>query len=49
MRFEIEGAGYVVHRMTYGGWSYPLAAGKLQDLVKKFLPSVGTEKFFDLM
>jgi hypothetical protein len=52
MKFEIEGDHYAVFRMTYrghGGWSYPLATGKLQDLVKKFLPSVGTEKFFDLM
>jgi hypothetical protein len=52
MKFEVEGDHYAVFRMTYrgrGGWSYPLAAGKLQDLVKKFLPVVGTERFFDLM
>lgn len=52
MKFEREGDRYVAYRMTYrgrGGWSWPLATGRLQDLVKKFLPSVGTEKFFDLM
>ena len=52
MKFEIEGDHYVVFRMTYrghGGWSYPLASGKLDALVKKFLPVLGTEKFFDLI
>jgi hypothetical protein len=52
MKFEIEGDDYAVFRMTYrghGGWSYPLASGKLDALVKKFLPNVGTEKFFDLI
>lgn len=52
MKFEMEADHYVVFRMTYrgrGGWSWPLATGKLPSLLKKFLPSVGTEKFFDLM
>jgi hypothetical protein len=52
MKFEIEGDDYAVLRMTYrghGGWSYPLASGKLDALVKKFLPNVGTEKFSDIM
>ena len=52
MKFEMEGDQYVVYRMTYrgrGGWSWPLGTGKLENLVKKFLPAVGTEKFFELM
>jgi hypothetical protein len=52
MKFEREGDGYVVLRMTYrgkGGWSWPLGAGTLQQLAKKYVPSIGTENFFDLM
>ncbi len=52
MKFERESDGYVVLRMTYrgkGGWSWPLGAGKLGGLAKKFVPSIGTEAFFDLM
>ena len=52
MKFECEGDGYVALRMTYrgkGGWSWPLGAGKLRGLAMKFVPSIGTEAFFDLM
>lgn len=52
MKFEKDGERYVACRMTYrgdGGWSWPLAAGSLQELVKKLVPSIGTEKFFDLL
>lgn len=52
MKFECEGDGYVARRMTYrgkGGWSWPLGAGKLEGLAKKFVPTIGTESFFDLM
>jgi len=52
MKFEQEGAGYVVLRMTFrgkGDWSWPLGAGKLRGLAAKFVPSIGTEAFFDLM
>ena len=52
MKFEQDGAGYVVLRMTFrgkGGWSLPLGAGKLRGLAVKFVPSIGTEAFFDLM
>ena len=51
MKFEREGDGYVVLRMTYrgkGGWSWPLGAGKLPGLATKFVKSIGTEAFFDL-
>jgi len=52
MKFEPEGAGYVAFRMTYrgkGGWSWPLRSGKLCDLARKFVASIGTEEFFDLV
>jgi hypothetical protein len=52
MKFEPEGAGYVAFRMTYrgkGGWSWPLRSGKLHDLARKLVPSIGTEAFYDLM
>jgi len=52
MKFEPEGAGYVAFRMTYrgnGGWSWPLRTGKLLDLARRFVGSIGTEEFFDLM
>jgi len=52
MKFEREGDGYAVRRMTYrgkGGWSWPLGVGKLQQLAKKYVPSIGTDDFFDLM
>jgi len=38
--------------MTYrgdGGWSWPLAGGKLTELAKQYLPHLGEESFFDLM
>jgi len=49
MKFVPADPGYAVHRMTYrgdGGWSWPLDRGKLAKLVAKYLPHVGTEKFF---
>jgi hypothetical protein len=51
MKFEPEGDKYAVFRMTYsgrGGWSYPLALGKLRELAMQFVPPIGTEGFFDL-
>ena len=39
-------------RMTYrgkGGWSWPLQAGELRRLAVKFVPSIRTEEFFELM
>jgi hypothetical protein len=51
MKFEREDHGYVVHRMTYrgkGGWSWPVMDGKLVDLVKKVVSSIGTDDFFEL-
>jgi hypothetical protein len=47
-----EPGHYDVHRMTYrgeGGWSWSLAIGPLQKLVKKYLRHVGTEGFYELM
>lgn len=38
--------------MTYrgdGGWSHPIAAGKLDPLARKLVRFVGTEACFDLM
>jgi len=43
---------YIVQRMMYrgeGGWSYSLAHGPLARLVRDFVPSVGTERFFELL
>ncbi len=51
MKFEPQGNQYVVFRMTYrghGGWSYPLTSGKLATLVRQMIPSIGTDKFFEL-
>lgn len=45
-------SGYSVHRMTYrgdGGWSWPLASGSLEELLKRFLGCVGTDEFFELL
>jgi hypothetical protein len=53
MKFVLEEPGiYSVHRMTYrgdGGWSWPLASGPLNRLVKKYVKHVGTEEFFELL
>lgn len=52
MKFEREGADYVAFRMTYrgkGGWSWALQSGKLHDLARKLVKSIGTEAFFELM
>jgi hypothetical protein len=41
-----------VERMTYrgdGGWSWPLASGKIGKLAKKYLSHLGEESFFDLV
>jgi hypothetical protein len=51
MKFEREGDGYLVRRMTYrgeGGWSWPLKQGKLVDLAK-MVGKIGTEAFYELM
>ncbi|MBI2893402.1 MAG: hypothetical protein HYY06_07605 [Deltaproteobacteria bacterium] len=51
MKFEREGDGYRVLRMTYrgkGGWSWPLATGKLRELVKRFVRHINTDEFFEL-
>ena len=51
MKFEPRGDEYVVHRMTFrghGGWSYPLKSGKLAALARQMIPSIGTDKFFEL-
>ena len=47
-----EHSDYRVHRMTYrgdGGWSWPLASGSLDELLKRFLGCVGTDEFFELL
>lgn len=52
MKFERDGADYVLRRMTYrgkGGWSWGLKSGSLPDLTKKYVASLGTESFYDLM
>lgn len=52
LRFVREGSTYVVHRMTYrghGGWSYPLATGPLDRLVRELVRTIGTHEFFELM
>lgn len=52
LKFEREGDEYAVYRMTYrgeGGWSYPLDAGKLKVLAKRYLRHIGTNEFFELM
>lgn len=52
LQFIRDGSTYVVHRMTYrgdGGWSYPLASGPLDRLVREFVSKVGTGEFFQLM
>ena len=46
-----EPGGYRVHRMTYrgrGGWSWALASGSLDKLLKRYLRHVGTDAFFEL-
>ena len=55
MKFERSVTGdddnYSVFRMTYrgeGGWSWPFDSGKLADLVRKVVPAIGTEGFFEL-
>lgn len=52
MKFERETGGYTVYRMTYrghGGWSYPLATGALDTLLREYARHVGTDEFFNLM
>lgn len=52
MKFELEGDGYAVRRMTYrgeGGWSWPLKDGKLTNLCKSVVAKIGTDGFFELM
>lgn len=43
---------FAVHRMTYrgeGGWSWPLASGPLPQLARRFVGTIGTSAFFELM
>lgn len=54
MKFVPSATGpeYRVHRMTYrsdGGWSWPLAAGRLPELLKRYVRHVGTDQFFELL
>lgn len=52
MKFERDDEGYIVFRMTYrgkGGWSWPLATGKLPELAKKFVRHINADEFFELM
>lgn len=53
MRFVADGEGnFRVERMTdrgAGGWSWPLDAGPLESLAKKYLKTLGTEEFFELI
>lgn len=38
--------------MTYrgdGGWSWPLARGKIGQLAKRYLSHLGEDSFFDLV
>lgn len=51
MKFEPDGTGYTVFRMTYrgeGGWSWPLKSGKLPDVSEEFVKAIGTQAFFEL-
>jgi hypothetical protein len=52
LRFVRDDSTYVVQRMTYrgdGGWSYPLALGALDRLMRDLVPKIGTDEFFELM
>lgn len=52
MKFEPDGKGYAVFRMTYrgeGGWSWPLATGRLNEVARKFIQHIGTDEFFELV
>jgi hypothetical protein len=52
MKFQQGPEGYAVFRMTYrgeGGWSWPLAFGRLSELANKFVRHVGTDEFFELL
>ena len=52
MKFEREASAHVAYRMTSrgnGGWSWPLASGKLGDLTRKLVRSLGTDDFFELL
>jgi len=54
MRFILDDGptrSFRVERMTYrgqGGWSHPLAEGRIADLAKELLPHLGKESFYDL-
>jgi hypothetical protein len=52
MKFVLGVKGYVAFRMTYrgkGGWSWPLASGKLPHIVKRLVKHIGTDEFYELM
>lgn len=52
MKLVLGDGDYVIYRMTYrgsGGWSYPLGGGALDKVVRKYVPKIGTDAFFELM
>jgi hypothetical protein len=52
LTFSDQAGTYAVSRMTYRGegrWSYPLAHGSLARLARDFVPSIGTNHFFELI
>jgi hypothetical protein len=52
MKFEGTADSYAVFRMTYrgeGGWSWPLACGKLDELANQFVRHIGTDEFYELL
>lgn len=51
MKFVRGADEYDVQRMTYrgdGGWSWPLASGRIAQLAARYLRHIGTPKFFEL-
>jgi len=48
-----EAATFALKRWCYRGsvddWTYALAQGSLEELVRKYAPHLGKESFFDLM
>ena len=52
MKFEPDGKGYAVFRMTCrgeGDWSWPLTAGALKKLATKHVRHIGTDEVFELI
>ena len=54
LRFTLEDdeeRGFIVQQMTFrgdGGWSYPLDAGDLEELLREYLPHIGRDSFYEL-